>query len=51
MAFRFLAAVFALMTMSAVVAVPWQWKFFLPSLPVAVMRPELPLEFGTAGVQ
>jgi OPA family glycerol-3-phosphate transporter-like MFS transporter len=31
------AAVFALMTMSAVVALPWQWKFFLPSIVVAVM--------------
>ena len=31
------AAVFALMTMSAVVALPWQWKFFLPSIAVAVM--------------
>src|SRR5262245_5105480 len=31
------AAVFALMTMSAVVALPWQWKFFLPAAVVAVM--------------
>jgi OPA family glycerol-3-phosphate transporter-like MFS transporter len=31
------AAVFALMTLSAVVALPWQWKFFLPAIAVAVM--------------
>ncbi len=31
------AAVFALMTTSAVVALPWQWKFFLPAVAVAVM--------------
>src|SRR5206468_7314152 len=31
------AAVFALMTASAVVALPWQWKFFLPAIVVAVM--------------
>jgi OPA family glycerol-3-phosphate transporter-like MFS transporter len=31
------AAVFALMTTSAVVALPWQWKFFLPAIVVAVM--------------
>jgi OPA family glycerol-3-phosphate transporter-like MFS transporter len=31
------AAVFALMTMSLVVALPWQWKFFLPSIAVAAM--------------
>jgi OPA family glycerol-3-phosphate transporter-like MFS transporter len=31
------AAVFALMTLSLVVALPWQWKFFLPSIAVAVM--------------
>ncbi len=31
------AAVFALMTTSLVVALPWQWKFFLPAGIVAVM--------------
>ena len=31
------AAVFALMTAGAVVALPWQWKFFLPAAVVAVM--------------
>ena len=31
------AAVFALMTTSLVVALPWQWKFFLPAVAVAVM--------------
>jgi OPA family glycerol-3-phosphate transporter-like MFS transporter len=31
------AAVFALMTTSLVVALPWQWKFFLPSIAVGVM--------------
>jgi OPA family glycerol-3-phosphate transporter-like MFS transporter len=31
------AAVFALMTMGAVVALPWQWKFFLPSIVVGIM--------------
>jgi OPA family glycerol-3-phosphate transporter-like MFS transporter len=31
------AAVFALMTLSLVVALPWQWKFFLPAVVVAVM--------------
>src|SRR3989442_12550987 len=31
------AAVFALMTMSLVVALPWQWKFFLPAIVVAIM--------------
>jgi OPA family glycerol-3-phosphate transporter-like MFS transporter len=31
------AAVFALMTMALVVALPWQWKFFLPAIVVAVM--------------
>jgi OPA family glycerol-3-phosphate transporter-like MFS transporter len=31
------AAVFALMTTSLVVALPWQWKFFLPSFIVGVM--------------
>ncbi|OGF11791.1 MAG: hypothetical protein A2W00_15000 [Candidatus Eisenbacteria bacterium RBG_16_71_46] len=31
------AAVFALMTMSAVVALPWQWKFFLPAMGVGLM--------------
>ena len=31
------AAVFWLMTLGAVVALPWQWKFFLPALAVAVM--------------
>jgi OPA family glycerol-3-phosphate transporter-like MFS transporter len=31
------AAVFALMTTSLVVALPWQWKFFLPSVAVAIM--------------
>jgi len=31
------AAVFALMTLSVVVALPWQWKFFLPAAIVAVM--------------
>jgi MFS transporter, OPA family, glycerol-3-phosphate transporter len=29
-------AVFALMTMAAVVALPWQWKFFLPSIIVSL---------------
>jgi len=29
--------VFALMTMSAVVALPWQWKFFLPAMGVGLM--------------
>lgn len=31
------AAVFALMTTSLVVALPWQWKFFLPAFVVAIM--------------
>lgn len=31
------AAVFALMTMSLVVALPWAWKFFLPAVAVAIM--------------
>jgi MFS transporter, OPA family, glycerol-3-phosphate transporter len=31
------AAVFALMTLSVVVALPWQWKFFLPAVIVAAM--------------
>ena len=31
------AAVFALMTLGAVVALPWQWKFFLPAIAVAIM--------------
>jgi OPA family glycerol-3-phosphate transporter-like MFS transporter len=31
------AAVFALMTTSLVVALPWQWKFFLPAVVVLVM--------------
>jgi len=31
------AAVFALMTTSLVVALPWQWKFFLPAIVVGVM--------------
>jgi OPA family glycerol-3-phosphate transporter-like MFS transporter len=31
------AAVFALMTLGAVVALPWQWKFFLPAIAVGVM--------------
>ncbi|MBI1795521.1 MAG: MFS transporter [Candidatus Eisenbacteria bacterium] len=31
------AAVFALMTASAVVSLPWQWKFFLPAMVVGVM--------------
>ena len=31
------AAVFALMTTALVVALPWQWKFFLPAIVVAVM--------------
>src|SRR5262245_2088987 len=31
------AAVFWLMTLAAVVALPWQWKFFLPAIAVAVM--------------
>jgi MFS transporter, OPA family, glycerol-3-phosphate transporter len=31
------AAVFALMTASLVVALPWQWKFFLPAIVVAIM--------------
>src|SRR5262245_57716958 len=31
------AAVFWLMTLGAVVALPWQWKFFLPAIAVAVM--------------
>ncbi|HKQ59196.1 MAG TPA: MFS transporter [Candidatus Eisenbacteria bacterium] len=31
------AAVFALMTLGAVVALPWQWKFFLPAVAVAIM--------------
>ena len=31
------AAVFALMTASLVVALPWQWKFFLPAVVVGVM--------------
>ena len=31
------AAVFALMTLSVVVALPWQWKFFLPAVIVAGM--------------
>jgi OPA family glycerol-3-phosphate transporter-like MFS transporter len=29
------AAVYALMTLGAVVALPWQWKFFLPAIIVA----------------
>jgi len=31
------AAVFALMTLGAVVALPWQWKFFLPAIAVGIM--------------
>ena len=31
------AAVFALLTASFVVALPWQWKFFLPAIVVGVM--------------
>jgi len=31
------AAVFWLMTLGAVVALPWQWKFFLPAIAVAAM--------------
>ena len=31
------AAVFALMTTALVVALPWQWKFFLPAFVVAIM--------------
>jgi len=31
------AAVFALMTTSLVVALPWQWKFFLPAVVVGAM--------------
>jgi OPA family glycerol-3-phosphate transporter-like MFS transporter len=31
------AAVFALMTTSLVVALPWQWKFFLPAAAVGLM--------------
>jgi len=31
------AAVYWLMTLGAVVALPWQWKFFLPAIAVAVM--------------
>jgi OPA family glycerol-3-phosphate transporter-like MFS transporter len=31
------AAVFALLTASFVVALPWQWKFFLPAIAVGVM--------------
>ncbi len=31
------AAVFALLTASFVVALPWQWRFFLPAIAVAVM--------------
>jgi OPA family glycerol-3-phosphate transporter-like MFS transporter len=31
------AAVFALMTLSLVVALPWQWKFFLPAIATAAM--------------
>jgi OPA family glycerol-3-phosphate transporter-like MFS transporter len=31
------AAVFALMTTSLLVMLPWQWKFFLPAVAVAVM--------------
>lgn len=31
------AAVYALLTTAFVVALPWQWKFFLPSIAVAVM--------------
>jgi OPA family glycerol-3-phosphate transporter-like MFS transporter len=31
------AAVYALMTVAAVVALPWQWKFFLPAIIVAAM--------------
>ena len=31
------AAVFALLTASFVVALPWQWKFFLPAIIVGVM--------------
>jgi len=31
------AAVFWLMTLGAVVALPWQWKFFLPAFAVAIM--------------
>jgi OPA family glycerol-3-phosphate transporter-like MFS transporter len=30
------AAVYGLMTVGAVVALPWQWKFFLPAIVVAV---------------
>jgi len=30
------AAVYALMTLAAVVALPWQWKFFLPGIVVAL---------------
>lgn len=30
------AAVYALMTAGAIVALPWQWKFFLPAMIVAV---------------
>jgi OPA family glycerol-3-phosphate transporter-like MFS transporter len=31
------AAVFALMTLGAVVALPWQWRFFLPAIAVGIM--------------
>jgi OPA family glycerol-3-phosphate transporter-like MFS transporter len=31
------AAVYAMMTMSLVVVLPWQWKFFLPAMVVSVM--------------
>ena len=31
------AAVFTLMTLGAVVALPWQWKFFLPAIAVGIM--------------
>jgi OPA family glycerol-3-phosphate transporter-like MFS transporter len=31
------AAVFALLTVSFVVALPWQWKFFLPAIAVGIM--------------
>ena len=31
------AAVYALMTIDAVVALPWQWKFFLPAIIVAAL--------------
>lgn len=31
------AAIFAVMTAGAVVALPWQWKFFIPAVAVAVM--------------